>query len=308
MDSISIVTTLRAPLHESMSFVHYHINKGISHLFLYFDDPDDPAIECLAHYDNVTCVQCDKHYWTANAGTYPQFIEDRQIFNANHALALARDRNLDWIIHIDSDELLYTNTSLEGLLSGVSKDIHVIRFTMREAVPSKLKYRNFFMEVHDFKVPPTPIQGQSLASKNVRQALYHGEYFRGHTGSKSAVRLDSPVKSLHIHFPIESVENLTVRQSNDIVLLHYDCCDFAAWQRKCVRRIDGTAAITRTFVRPNRQLQLKEFTEAYQEGHKKMLELYKRMYFIPKKERATLEDLGLLVRIVINNRLFDSPG
>lgn len=53
------VTTLMAPLNQTLSFVNYHLNIGIDHMFLFFDNPDDEAIDALKDYKRVTCFGCD---------------------------------------------------------------------------------------------------------------------------------------------------------------------------------------------------------------------------------------------------------
>jgi hypothetical protein len=45
MSSWCIVTTLQAPLHETLMFVNYHLNIGADHIYLFFDDPGDAAAE-----------------------------------------------------------------------------------------------------------------------------------------------------------------------------------------------------------------------------------------------------------------------
>lgn len=307
MNYICLVSTLRAPVSETLSFVNYHINTGIDRLVLFFDNPEDDAIEELAHYSQVSCIRCDDSYWTKNNCERPRLIEDRQVINANNAFLFARENGFEWLIHVDSDELIQCSPGLGNILRTIEEGVHIVRFDMREAVPEKLRYENIFEEVTLFKTPPTDYQLKRMVSGGCEQALYNGEYFRGHLGSKSAVRTSAPIRRMHIHRAFGKNNNLVVKGSGEIRLLHYDCCEFESWKTKCLRRIDGTAPITESFVRENRKQQLKEFQHAYDEGPDKLLDLYKRMYFIPEQERLVLASLGVLSNIELDAGLFAKP-
>src|SRR5262249_45962622 len=117
-DTIAIVGTFRASLSDTIRYVDYHLNTGIAHLFLFFDDPTDPAIDALAKYNNVTCIRCDAEYWTNSGFTVtPSDLNRKQIINANVGLRLAREIGIAWVTHIDSDELLYAEEGISTALS-----------------------------------------------------------------------------------------------------------------------------------------------------------------------------------------------
>ena len=40
-------------------FVNYHLNIGVDHIYLFFDDPTDAAADALARRARVTAVRCD---------------------------------------------------------------------------------------------------------------------------------------------------------------------------------------------------------------------------------------------------------
>jgi len=61
--SVATATTINAPVAQTRAFVGYHLRAGIDHMFLYFDDPRDPAISRLQTEDRVTCVRCDEEHW-----------------------------------------------------------------------------------------------------------------------------------------------------------------------------------------------------------------------------------------------------
>ncbi len=71
-NSICLFTTIRATLADTLAFVYYHLNIGVDHHYLFFDDPDDPSINVLAREKRVTCIRCDADHWRNHAGTFSE--------------------------------------------------------------------------------------------------------------------------------------------------------------------------------------------------------------------------------------------
>ena len=132
MCSLCIVTTLQAPLHETLMFVNYHLNIGVDHLYLFFDDPTDAAADALVQRRRVTCVRCDLEYWNGSNSPTHRSINERQRVNAHAGLDLARRAGFDWIVHMDSDELLHSEKRLDERLAEVPREVHALKFPTME--------------------------------------------------------------------------------------------------------------------------------------------------------------------------------
>src|SRR2546430_6861264 len=114
---VAIVTTLKNPGPSFHSFLKYHSALGFSHFFLFFDDPFDPWMETARRLRNVSIIKTDarlQRRWTQTeiAATKPGFYEFlesefkvRQALNVEIAIQLALKKKLDWLLHIDCDEL-----------------------------------------------------------------------------------------------------------------------------------------------------------------------------------------------------------
>ena len=97
--------------------------------------------------------------------------------------------------HIDSDELLFPVGDLRSTLSGY--DSSVVRFAMKEAVAEQDHYNSRFDATY-FREPLTSESKAKIAAAlpaGCDDVLFEGEYFRGHTASKLAVRLIRVLKS-----------------------------------------------------------------------------------------------------------------
>lgn len=289
---VATVSTVKAPIDELQVFIENQQSIGVDHIILFFDDPTDAAMAAVANDDKLTLIPCSEAYWQAKAKQRPDSIEQRQSINATVGLQLAREHGCQWIIHIDSDELLYPLTDLHAVLTQCHADL--VKFEVLEAVSEQVEYTDIF--VPDlFKRPPNAIQLRLARWLGCKRAIFNGQYFRGHLASKVAVRITDKIKSLAIHGPQQVDGPLSLQTTREVKLLHFDCIGFAAWKRKWSRRLDGSA--TATNMRGNRQQQYAKFIQAFAQGDEALLQLYQQLQVIPAYEKRILTMLGMLIRL-----------
>jgi hypothetical protein len=329
--SVCTVTTLRASLETTLAFVNYHINLGIERLYLYFDDPADSAIEALSGYPQVVCIRCDEAHWPGGRPAREKLtLPQRQWFNAKQAWTLARTAGFGWILHIDSDELVHTETPFIEILANADKRIDVLRLRSFEAVPDKLVRSHPFTDVDCFKVGPSrptrsclpaTASGCVMAAAGVLsyavrtriaaamgcRSIRDGSYLRGHIGGKSAVRLSSEIGGMGVHVPTppkhRRLRSEFVRHGG---LLHFDASDYPHWRAKWQMR-HGEAHVPPSRGE-NRAWQMRLFSAAVSTDREDALvELFKSQYFVAESERKTLKRLGLLRKIELDEAMFRAP-
>jgi len=151
-NTICTITLCRDNLEGTLSFVYYHLNIGIDHMFIFFDDPNDPAIEHLKDLKKVTCIKCTPDLWLKITGnTNPGFMY-RLHKSSDYGLELARKAEYDWVIRIDSDELIYTKLPLTQILENTYEKIDCLHFQVLETVPDIINTQNYFQDINKFKV------------------------------------------------------------------------------------------------------------------------------------------------------------
>lgn len=298
--TLGLVTTIKATRQETMDFINYHNNIGIDYLYMFFDDPNDEVISHI-HFSNVICIRCDENHWRSIGCTSTHSIETRQTKNANLALQWMKEIGVDWVTHIDSDELIYTKRSLHKAISSLEESIDYLILPPKESVPTKLNYKLPYRQINLFKVLPNEDQLANVINNNV---LFEGEYFRGHTSGKSFTKVSANISSLGIHCPIFSdTNNINSIILNDASVLHFDCYDPASWSNKWSLRISGKSIAADC--RPNRLQQKKIYQESnISNDPDSLIEAYKKMYFIDPSNITELLNIGLLERIYINKKLF----
>eukprot|EP00960_Hanusia_phi_P033106 750266-Hanusia_phi.AAC.1 len=124
VDSIlAICSTMKNPSKGMLqSWLSYHFSIGFSLVLLFLDDPSDEQSALISQsvakqfrgevYIRRNNEQLSKE-WEARAifAEYKDRLDDqmaRQILNADLAISMARQRNVSWLLHIDSDELFFT--------------------------------------------------------------------------------------------------------------------------------------------------------------------------------------------------------
>jgi hypothetical protein len=96
-----------APL-QTKFFVYYHLALGVSRIRLYFDNPEDPMLDHDFGTDRVEVVPCSDDFWHQLLGRMPK--NNAEKLSSCHKQGL-NDLNkmddIDWVINLDADELLY---------------------------------------------------------------------------------------------------------------------------------------------------------------------------------------------------------
>ena len=245
--SLATVTTIKAPLQETLDFVQYHLYFGVDYMYLFFDDPDDSAISFL-NDERILCTRCDKEHWSKLGISANASVQERQKANATYAFRLAGKSGIQWLAHIDSDEFLYSKKSLTTFFSELSDDINLVLFPLMEAAPQQIDYQYPLSEISLFKYHINSSLNKELFKFKKTEALKYstkriswklrkklatalganhceitGSWLIGHMNSKTAIKTTVEVKSIGNHMPVtDDKYSLSMAVSSENSLLHYD--------------------------------------------------------------------------------------
>lgn len=313
-----IVTTVREPGAPLESFLKYHLKLGFTHIFVFFDDPEDKDSEIATKFSSVTAIPCDEalHFQQAYMGQlYDQHapyvqntVMSRQILNLETGIQLALEMDMDWILHIDVDELFYCSEgSVTDYFSTLSPDIEQVMFPPLEGAPESFEMIDYFQEVTLFKQNFRLLKSQDLSP--YFQAYPRKWYFLGYENGKSAARLKENLLPAGVHsFQYGSSGELypaTAFVQNPCIL-HYINCGFNFYQRKYnhLGNFDnkwwGKKPVQQTFSLASR--------DAFMSGDPGALEKLYREHVLFDKTTANqyLEALGILIRIEFATNLLQN--
>ncbi|MDF0552427.1 glycosyltransferase family 2 protein [Kamptonema sp. UHCC 0994] len=237
---VCIVTTVKDPGNILESFIRYHLKIGIAHIFIFFDNPEDEAIKIAQRFSNVSTIPCDERLkfqqkentlYNNMAQHVTSEVMARQILNAETAIKLAWEMQMDWIIHIDCDELFYTQESISDHFDFIPYSIGQVLYRNFEGVPEKLEIDDYFKEVTLFKkhghLMPYPLPDE------YNKFFRREEYFIGYGNGKAAARVLPGVLPSGVHeFTTVERHPETAQCTSCPVILHYISCGFGFYYRK----------------------------------------------------------------------------
>lgn len=249
----AIVATVRDAASVLDSFIAWHLAIGFARIYLFFDDPADPFAETLAYHPNVAAIRCDaalRSRWTS-LRSWPVYrahvdaeVMARQILNCELAIGMASAEGLDWLLHIDSDELFLCEggTAPEHFAALDFRGTRNAVYLNYEALPEQLQIQDYFREVTLFKVN---IQRSGQLRFDARQmALLRATHFADETfnfhlygNGKSAARVDAQLVPVTVHEfgrvrPDQSLDRSHEICGDSQVILHYPNCGFAQFLTK----------------------------------------------------------------------------
>jgi len=232
------------------TFIAYHLSIGFDYIFLFFDNPEEKYIGKYLGKRGIVVIKNDKmlnRQWKRTPGfkKLSQFTDKdliaRQILNTNVALEMARRRKINWLLHIDVDEIFYpvgqdARAHFRAMSSG---KVDVISYVNHEAIPEKMETTDIFKSVTLFKKNALVLNRQQR--ELVGQYAVSGiEYFNFYANGKAAARVCRGVRSIGPHF-FSFRKNFfqrifprrtQVRRYSDPCILHYACCSFDIFYRK----------------------------------------------------------------------------
>ena len=111
-----IVSTIKAPAKDILTFAAHHLDLGAHRVHIYLDAANDAARDALKAHPKCRVFVCDDGYWKRRAGRKgrPEKHQQRQSANATHCYR--RDPQVDWLAHIDVDEFIFPDSGLSGQL------------------------------------------------------------------------------------------------------------------------------------------------------------------------------------------------
>lgn len=252
----AIVSTMRSPGPQLASWVRWHSALGIEKLFLFFDaDPNDEGSKLAASFPGVRVILVDqKMRKTMARDPYcapllplageptlpvrsPEELTARQLCNVKMALSLARRERIDWLLHIDADELFFPpGRDATAHFAGLSTlGVGYVIYDNHEAICERPEPADPFREVTLFKKNPRAIDPGALSLAEPYFAQ-RGGYFLAYANGKAAVRTvqgAEPAGVHGFHLPLEL--GLGRARFVSPAILHYPYSTFAAYWRKFQR-------------------------------------------------------------------------
>ena len=226
--SFSVVTVLKESLQTTITFVDWYRKLGAQEIILFFDDPEDPAIEHFNGALDVEAIACDPAFWATIGQRADKKFVKRQNAALNEGYRRAKSQ---WVLAVDADEYLFSREQrLEDRLAVVDANCRAISVETTELVQCVEDNAKRYFRTPMSQAQITAVYGDDSWMFRRRNGLV------GHYQGKSIIRSGQNNIRLRQHWAEDRERNKitdTVWRANDgVYLLHYFGGDFSSWRQK----------------------------------------------------------------------------
>jgi hypothetical protein len=315
----ALVTTAKGLDPAFFTFLRHHRSIGFDRVYLFLDDPAYDAtflealmasefssfVRVILHDERLRGIHQATDFFKQHAESYDRRVVTRQQLNVGYVTRLAAQEGVDWLCHLDSDELFGVDQARGGVLEYLSRfDAGVAEVFVPnvEAVPERMEYGDVFREVGLFK------KTRFICSEKqwlyMRYRAYRRFPFVGYAHGKSIFRperfIDMEVPAtVHVFHPDLTSPAVVIDDSMSSLILHYPMCGFEMFRRRVsgfnLHRINQYEE-SDDGVRPEGVIpEARDLVLAGQED--RLSEYYRtEVAFFNPQEIQSMMSLGLLVR------------
>ncbi len=157
----ALVSTVRGAGSALHSFVQYHLYLGFDKLYIFLDDPEESITASITSQPQVAIIPNDEHlhtkwkttrlYWQRGFEEQTPYLMERQELNTAVAIQYALQDNITWLLHIDSDELLYAPEFFQSPRQTVGKLFQ--QLTDRQIQHVNFRNHEILVHPHPFTYP-----------------------------------------------------------------------------------------------------------------------------------------------------------
>jgi hypothetical protein len=228
--------------------LRYHHYLGIERCFVYLDGTTDDTADRIGHLPFVSIrnsVSREAYASSPEArfliDNYDRIYTARQGLNTFDALRSCVDEGIDWLLHVDADEMVCVNRQdsrpheLRRFLDRIPSWVHVVQFRAYESLPRHETETETFGLGTLFGVPTTEY-GRRLYDPYAEEyfEVHNPNGFLGHDAGKQLVRVSLNPTFVSSHaFSYPNKQSIPVtRQLTFPYLLHFYAYNFASFISK----------------------------------------------------------------------------
>ncbi len=213
-----ISSTILAPTPQILRFVAYHLEQGAHRLYIYLDAPTPEAFNHLKAHPKIRVRTCDNAYWNQRGGR-PDKHQVRQSTNATHAYN--RKPEVDWLIHMDVDEFLVPQLSVDDVLARLGDNTVAARVRPMELLGGSTDAFKAFL-------PSGPARADTVAQIYPTYGKHLRAGFLSHVAGKLFVRTGLPDMTIQIHNAFQ--DNAILQGSTELVQVDLAHCHATSWE------------------------------------------------------------------------------
>lgn len=245
---ICVTTSTSAGLEQILPWMFYHKVIGVTNFFLFVEgkaaSPEVsnvlksiPGVKVIYRTKQLEEQQAKSRIWNETwlAGffykpcNYELFV--KQSLNMEMAIVMARDAGMDWILHLDTDELIHPaggrEYSLRQLLLDVPRHVDMVIFPNYESSVERDDIKEPFSEVSMFKKNYDHLPKDTYFGMYKDSVRGNPNYFLTYGNGKSAARIQDHLRPNGAHRWHNYMKTPNEIKLEEAAVLHYTYAKFS---------------------------------------------------------------------------------
>ncbi|XP_057718795.1 glycosyltransferase-like At2g41451 [Arachis stenosperma] len=239
---ICITTSTSAGLEQTLPWIFYHKVIGVSSFLLFVEGKaaspnvsrvleSIPGVKVIYRTRELEEQQAKSRIWNETwlasffykPCNYELFV--KQSLNMEMAIVMARESGMDWIIHLDTDELVYPagiqEYSLRQLLSDVPGNVDMVIFPNYESSVERDDIKEPFSEVSMFKKNYDHLPKDVYFGNYKEATRGNPNYFLTYGNGKAAARVQDHLRPNGAHRWHNYMKTPNEIKLDEAAVLHY---------------------------------------------------------------------------------------
>ncbi|XVE90859.1 hypothetical protein DITRI_Ditri20bG0110100 [Diplodiscus trichospermus] len=239
---ICIISSTSGGLEQILPWIFYHKVIGVSTFFLFVEGKaaspnvskvleSIPGVKVIYRTKELEEQQAKSRIWNETwlasffykPCNYELFV--KQSLSMEMAIVMARDAGMDWIIHLDTDELIHPagnrEYSLRQLLSDVPGNVDMVIFPNYESSVERDDIKEPFTEVSMFKKNYDHLPKDVYFGNYKEATRGNPNYFLTYGNGKSAARIQDHLRPNGAHRWHNYMKTPNEIKLDEAAVLHY---------------------------------------------------------------------------------------
>ncbi|GKA34816.1 glycosyltransferase-like protein, partial [Tanacetum coccineum] len=253
---ICITTSTSAGLEQILPWIYYHKVIGVSNFFLFVEGKAATPVvsKVLESIPNVKLIHRTKELEEQQAKSriwnetwlsgffykpcnYELFV--KQSLNMEMAIVMAKEAQMDWILHLDTDESIHPagahEYSVRQLLSEVPEHVDVVVFPNYESGVERDDIQDSFSEISLFKKNFDHLTKETYFGNYKESTRGNSNYFLTYGNGKSAARVQQHLRPNGAHRWHNYMKAPIEVKFDEAAVLHYTYTKFSDLTSRCDR-------------------------------------------------------------------------
>ncbi|XP_047182254.1 glycosyltransferase-like At2g41451 [Vigna umbellata] len=245
---ICVTTSTSAGLEQTLPWIFYHKVIGVSSFLLFVEGKaalpnvtrvleSIPGVKVVFRTRELEEQQAKSRIWNETwlasffykPCNYELFV--KQSLNMEMAIVMARDSGMDWIIHLDTDELMHPagtpEYSLRQLLADVPGNVDMVIFPNYESSVERDDIKEPFSEVSMFKKNYDHLPKDVYFGNYKESTRGNPNYFLTYGNGKSAARIQDHLRPNGAHRWHNYMKTPKEIKLEEAAVLHYTYTKFS---------------------------------------------------------------------------------